>query len=324
MRRFFSLGSSGLWGLVLTACSSPAALSESLPPSWVGANAHELWARSDSEIRDTLDVMARHNLRILRVVIRECFDPPVGDIEKPVGTFHDAALDRIDAVLAEARVRGIRVIVSFHDGRNRADGYSKAWPGESFYTETNARAAFRRRIKHVLDHRGAHTGRAWNDLGPVLFAWEIQNRPDWRAAMAWTEDMASYVKILSPEARVSAGGVDFVTFGPLFDELLAITPSVDLWGYHPDPKEPLDQATDLIARRVAAHKRQWLLLEVGGTRSDLDRLRRLYEQSIAVAAKHGVPWLVSSLGRDRHEGCTDLWPGDLIFDSIIRPAASAR
>lgn len=310
--------------LALGACSPAPALSGPLPPTWVGANAHELWARSDSDIRATLDVMAAHNLRVLRVVIREAFDPPLGDIEKPVGTFRDAALDRIDALLAEARVRGVRVIVSFHDGRNRADAYASAWPGESFYTDMAARAAFRRRIKHVLDYRGAHTGRAWNDLGPVLFAWEIQNRPDWRAAMAWTEDMAGYVKVLSPGARVAAGGVDLVTFGPLFEELLAITPSVDLWGYHPDPKEPLDQATDLIARRVAARGKEWMLLEVGGPRADLDRLRRLYEQSIAVASKHAVPWLVSSLGRDRHEGSSDQWPGDLIFDSIIRPAAAGR
>jgi hypothetical protein len=34
-----------------------------------------------------------------------------------------------------------------------------------------------------------------------------------------------------------------------------------------------------------------------------------------------VPWIFWSLGADRRERSHDLWPGDTLFDTFIRPAA---
>ena len=296
--------------LLLAGCASTAPLPAVLPPHWAGAEAPELWARTGGEIRGALDVCARHNLRAVRIVIRESFGE-CKDVEGPLGTWHDEILERIDVVLREAAARGVRVIVVLHDGRNRADEYAKSYP-DAFYTDTGARAAFRRRIKHILEHRN------WGSQGHVT--WEVQAHSDWRKAIDWTEDMANYVKMIAGSAKTAAS-IDFVTFGGLTAQLLESSPSVDLWTYAPSSQEPLADAAVALSKKLKPQKKEWILVEAGSLRSNPQRGRTTLEAAIAVARRHEVPWLFASLGHDTHEASTDQWPGDVIFDSVIAPAA---
>ncbi len=299
-----------LWLLMLAGCTAVTPLPATLPPSWAGAEAPELWARSSGEIREALDVCVRHNLRTVRIVVRESFGE-CKDVEGPLGTWHDEILERIDVVLREAAPRGVRIIVAMHDGRNRADEYAKSYPN-AFYTDTGSRAAFRRRIKHILEHRD------WGSLAHVT--WEVQVQADWRLAIDWTEDMANYVKMIAGAAKTAAS-VDFVTFGGLSTQLLESSPSVDLWTYAPSSQEPLDAAAIALSKKLKPQKKQWILVGAGSPRGNPQLARRTLEAAIAVARRHEVPWLFASLGHDTHEASTDQWPGDVIFDSVIAPAA---
>lgn len=284
------------------------------PAGSVGVEAPEIWAGSDGAA--AIDVLARTGLGTIRVVIRESFDRHK-DVESPLGVWHDDVLDRIDALLARAEAASRTVIVVLHDGRNQRDGYA----GD--IGSISARAAFRRRIQHVLEYRGPHTGRAWRELPSSLVWWQIRTRGDWRSVTDWTEDMAGYVKMLSPRARVVAE-IDHVTFGPLAAELIATTPSVDVWAWPYDPAESLEAAADFLTRKTRPLKKEWMLVDVGALRSRPERVREIVERVAPVAAKHGVRWLFSSLGRDTHEASTDHWPGDVVFDSVICPMARAR
>jgi hypothetical protein len=90
-----------------------------------------------------------------------------------------------------------------------------------------------------------------------------------------------------------------------------------VWTYRPTSAEP-------VARAAAALKsfgRPWLICDFGGPRSETAQVRRLMEQVIGTAREHRVPWIFWSLGPDRRLNAHDLWPGDMVFDSVIAPAA---
>lgn len=284
------------------------------PAGLIGVEAPEIWAGSDGAA--AIDVLARTGLGTIRVVIRESFDRHK-DVESPLGVWHDGVLERIDALLARAEEASRTVIVVLHDGRNQRDGYA----GD--IGSTSARAAFRRRIQHVLEYRGPRTGRTWRELPSSLVWWQIRTRGDWRSVTDWTEDMASYVKMLAPHARVVAE-VDHVTFGPLAAELIAASPSVDVWAYPFDAAESLEVAADLLTRKTRPLKKEWMMVDAGAPRSKPERVREIAGRVAPVAAKHGVRWLFASLGRDTHAASTDHWPGDVVFDSVISPMAQAR
>ncbi len=290
--------------LALAACAGTPRLDGPLPPTWGGATAYDLASRSNGEIRETLDAMAAARLRVLRAFI--------GDLEPALGTWNDLALARVDFIVAEAARRGVRVIVVLHDGR-RDDAYSREWKGAAFYRDSLARAAFRRRIEHVVARR-------WSAPEAIL-AWELQSEPLWFHAPDWLEDMASYARQLDPGRLVCSGGVGRVLEGDMFADLVRDTPSVGLWAYHPTPKEPLDRAASVMTGRC---RRKWILCDFGGPRDEPAAQRKSIEAALKAAREHGVPWLFWSLGRDRREKSHDLWPGDFLFDSVIVPAAAER
>jgi hypothetical protein len=296
-----------LAALCLAGCAAPPKLEAPLPDAWAGATAYDLASKSDGEIRDALDVMVRTKLRVLRVTVL--------DIEDPLGKWRDAQLARLDYVISEADRRNVRVIVAFHDGPQRRDAYARQHPGASFYKDSLARAAFRRRIEHVLAYRGPFTGTTWSALDDVLVAWELQSDCHWHAAPDWIEDMASYVKMLAPQHKVASGALGNVVDSLLFTELVRDTPSIDLWMYRPGT-EPLDKA----ALTLKAKGRPWMLVDFGGPREDPMATRASIERALAVAADHRVPWCFWSLGRDRRPQSHDLWPGDTIFDVHIARA----
>ncbi|MBI2931497.1 MAG: hypothetical protein HYY16_07580 [Planctomycetes bacterium] len=281
-----------------------------LPAAWGGATAYDLSTRSTGEIRDTLDVMVRAGLRVLRVAIL--------DLETELGRWNDATLERLDALIAEADRRDLRLIIVLHDGPQRADAYARGYPGAAFYADPLARAAFRRRIEHVLTFRGPTTGLVWSELGDVLWAWELQGECHWFHSPEWMEDMAFTLKQLAPGHRVASGAVGRVVGGEMFGDLVKETRSVDIWMYRPTSQEPLDRAAAVLHARC----RSWMLVDFGAPRNEPARQRRAIEGALRVAREHRVPWILWSIGRDRRERSHDLWPGDFLFDSLIAPAAT--
>ena len=140
-------------------------------------------------------------------------------VEPSLGRFNPQAFDSIDYAVAEAHRLGLKLIIPLTDNwqyyhGSRFDflrwlGLSTANDGALFYTDPDARAAYQRYVRHVLDHRNPLTGLRLAD-DPTIMAWELGNElngmtPD------WVQANASYVKKLAPHQLVAAGkqsGVD--------------------------------------------------------------------------------------------------------------------
>lgn len=115
-------------------------------------------------------------------------------------------LRRLDAVVAAAERRGVKLIVNFVNNWDDYGGYSayvKAFGGtkEGWYTNAKAQAQYRAYIKEVV-------GRYRNSS--AIFAWELANEPRCKGCSTdviynWADSASAYVKSLDPDHMVTLG-----------------------------------------------------------------------------------------------------------------------
>jgi hypothetical protein len=140
-------------------------------------------------------------------------------LEPELGRYNAAAFAPIDYAVAEAGRLGLKLIIPLTDNwryyhGSRFDylqwlGLSTADDGAAFYTDPDARAAYQRYVKQLLQHRNPYTGLRYVD-DPTIMAWELGNELNGMTA-DWVQTNAAYVKKLAPRQLVAAGkqfGVD--------------------------------------------------------------------------------------------------------------------
>ena len=117
---------------------------------------------------------------------------PVPDVEpKTVGVYDDRILERLDDLLYEASIRGIKVTVALHDrwslGCWRSDAYQRKYnltkvdcqhnasgnDPQRFYSQ--GREDFENRINHVLSFSSRHTKQPIGQWKEALFSVEAEN-----------------------------------------------------------------------------------------------------------------------------------------------------
>ncbi len=140
-------------------------------------------------------------------------------LEPELGRYNAAAFDPIDYAIAEAGRQGLKLIIPLTDNwqyyhGSRFDylrwlGLSTDDDGALFYTDPDARAAYQRFVKQLLQHRNPYTGLRYVD-DPTIMAWELGNELNGMTT-DWVQANAAYVKKLAPRQLVAAGkqfGVD--------------------------------------------------------------------------------------------------------------------
>ena len=169
--------------------------------NWAGISAYYMCGCNATVRIEALNAMRAAGLKVVRVfllstegdgAVAACESSPVPDIEpKQVGVFDDTILERLDDLLFEASIRGLKVTVALHDryslGCWRSDSYQRKYnltktdcssdPSGNdptrFYTE--GREDFKRRIAHVLSYVSRHTGNALGQWDQALFSVEAEN-----------------------------------------------------------------------------------------------------------------------------------------------------
>jgi len=180
---------------------------------------------------------ARQGANLLRVFF--AFDFEGAGTQPSLGNFNEAALRRVDHVLATCAAYGVRVVAvlgnywpfvggmqAYVDNWARSVGQPTGQPLEKFYTEPGVRAAFRRSVEVIVGRRNALTGQMYRD-DPTIAVWELANEPHttdrYEANLgirpgsilcAWVRDFARVVKGIAPNQMVASGEEGYRTDKP--------------------------------------------------------------------------------------------------------------
>jgi mannan endo-1,4-beta-mannosidase len=136
--------------------------------------------------------------------------------------FQESTYRQLDRVLASARQRGIRIILTLSNQWGdyggipmylRWAGFSgkgKGGGSEAFYADARVRSYFRAGLDRLLDRTNTVTGVRYVD-DPTIFSWELMNESsvtteaEAAARRRWIVEMARYIKARDPNHLLGAG-----------------------------------------------------------------------------------------------------------------------
>jgi mannan endo-1,4-beta-mannosidase len=138
----------------------------------------------------------------------------------PDGWIEDS-FRHLDRVLAAARQRGVRLIVTLANNWGDYGGVPmylrwagvdpEEWGGRTkFFTDEKIRGWYRAHLQRVVGRVNSVTGVPYRD-DPTILAWELMNESTYvgddaaRARRAWIAEMARFIKKLDPNHLVSPG-----------------------------------------------------------------------------------------------------------------------
>jgi hypothetical protein len=151
-----------------------------------------------------------------------------------LGVWDPVAVDKADYVIKSAKAAGIRLMIPLVDRWNFYHGGGVTWAGfrggsdmAYFYTNSQVRTDFKAYIYTLLNHVNPYTGLAWKN-DPTIAIWETGNEI-YDAPLAWTSDIAAYLKTNAPNQLVADGTAAsgmHVTNSAITD------PNIDIMGGH--------------------------------------------------------------------------------------------
>ncbi|HEX7505492.1 MAG TPA: cellulase family glycosylhydrolase [Polyangia bacterium] len=168
-------------------------------------------------VGSTFDDMVRMSLPVARMW---AFNAVSGDgaiIESAAGTYSETGLVGLDTAIAEAKKRGIRVILTLSNYWSDYGGlplYAK-WAGASgadaFYTNTTMQGYFKAYATMLSRRTNTVTKVAYKDE-PAILAWEIANEmrcpscTDSSPVTAAIDSLSKFLKSLFPNHLIADGG----------------------------------------------------------------------------------------------------------------------
>ncbi|CAL4885523.1 unnamed protein product [Urochloa decumbens] len=137
------------------------------------------------------------------------------------GVYNEEVFRGLDYVIAEAKKRGVHLILSLvnnwegYGGKKqyvqwaRDQGHSLN-SDDDFFTNSVTKGFYKNHVKAVLTRVNKLTGVAYKD-DPTIFAWELMNEPrcqsdlSGKTLQAWITEMAGYAKSLDPNHMLEIG-----------------------------------------------------------------------------------------------------------------------
>jgi len=178
----------------------------------------------------------------------------------------DAWLDggprQLDRVLAAAREKGLRVIVTLSNFWDDFGGIRQylAWAKlptdtfaarDRFFSDEKARAFYRAHLLRLRDRVNSVTGVRYAD-DPTIFAWELMNESQVvtaagaTARRSWIDEMASFIKARDPNHLVTPGVMGYTSRAERAEWLAVCRlPTVDYCDSHLYP-----ETTDRVTSRA--------------------------------------------------------------------------
>lgn len=216
---------------------------------FAGTNNGDLFDEPDEKIDEMLDNMAKTNLRVLRIFVDLRLEMDANGDPLPVGTYDDCLLEAIDDMMFKASKKGILLFITLHQynwihgtslpisedfyswrkcktpvdvyeevtesgvGQSVYDPYYLRGWSDDYLVNSAAKDAYKRRVEHILNHVNPHFKKPWKDINDVIWAWGLQNEPEYLLSSAsgdddlkdWLSEMATYVKSIDSNTYVALG-----------------------------------------------------------------------------------------------------------------------
>lgn len=162
--------------------------------SFAGSSLYFLPGLSSSDQAYYIDTLASYGAKVIRIWINGlgtgCVKgsnvvTSIQEFETTIGTYNYDSLAAVDAILAQMVAKGMKAIISPHDGNdihdssisgNGCDIYCKTY-GTSFYSNSNAQAQYDARIKAILTYKSPSSGLTWGNWSEAILAFDLENEP---------------------------------------------------------------------------------------------------------------------------------------------------
>ncbi|PNP40479.1 hypothetical protein TGAMA5MH_07476 [Trichoderma gamsii] len=180
--------------LNLAACALASSGLAAASNSFAGSSLYFLPGLSASDQANYINTLASYGAKVVRVWINGlgtgCVKgsnvvTSVSEFETTIGTYNWNSLAAVDKVLAQLAAKGMKAIISPHDGNDIHDGsvsgngcdiYCHTY-GTSFYSNSQAQAQYDARIKAILTYKSPSSGLAWGNWSEAILAFDLENEP---------------------------------------------------------------------------------------------------------------------------------------------------
>ncbi|MGL4381896.1 MAG: glycoside hydrolase 5 family protein [Vibrio sp.] len=195
------------------------------PFRFAGTNNYYMHYRSHDMIDAVLDDAKAMGLNSIRVwgfmegISHEhTMQAEPGVFTPPAGVH--SALEKLDYTVAQAKARGIRVVIALTNNWGDFGGmqqYVDWFNGshhDDFYTQPSIKQAYKEYVKHLIEHKNRYTG-VINKDEPAIMTWELANEPRAQSDPSgellynWAKEMSDYVRDLAPHQLIALGSEGF-------------------------------------------------------------------------------------------------------------------
>ncbi|GAB1623824.1 cellulase family glycosylhydrolase [Agarivorans albus] len=169
---------------------------------------------------DDAEAMGLNSVRIFGFLDGEDYNM---SLQPELGVFKKAgqkdALERIDFIVHQASLRGIRLVIVLTNNWPEYGGvpqYVKWLDLEShdeFFSSKQAKEAYKKYAAHLIGRENQYTGKRYSD-DPTIMTWELINAPrtqdtSGQLLVEWADEMSRYVKSIAPQQLVALGSEGF-------------------------------------------------------------------------------------------------------------------
>ncbi|WP_105901679.1 cellulase family glycosylhydrolase [Vibrio gangliei] len=202
-----------------------------------GTNNYYLHYQSNEMIDSVLDDAQAMGLNTIRmwgfmdgISHNHTMQPSPGVYTPPPGV--QSALERLDYTVAEAKKRGLRLVIVLTNNWGDFGGmseYVKWFNGENhddFYRSEKIKSTYKNYVKHLVEHTNRYT-QVPNNQEPTIMTWELANEPRAQSDKSgellyqWAKEMSDYVRTLAPKQLIALGSEGFFK-----------RPNTDDWTYN--------------------------------------------------------------------------------------------
>ncbi|MBA2395182.1 MAG: cellulase family glycosylhydrolase [Ktedonobacteraceae bacterium] len=188
------------------------------PFYFVGTNNYYMQAASNYMIDDVFKRMLAMKLPVLRFFGHQ--DGPAYrgiSLQPTLGSFPEAMYVQLDYTVAQASKLGIKLVITLVNNWDGMQQYVN-WVGgtnhDEFYTNVEARAAYKNYVHNFIHRTNRFTGRKMRDE-PAIMTWELGNEPRCQSdpggtiLLNWVKEMSAYIKSIDPNHLVAVGDEGF-------------------------------------------------------------------------------------------------------------------